>query len=102
MNKKDEQTQDLKAVLEVGLAVQTIAVIVSFCIKRNKLEFLSKLNELIASLNNSLSDEEKKELRSDLDRMIKQKSEDFLIQLGSELTEEEINKALSELKSIAS
>ena len=97
----DEQKKDLKAVLEVGVTVQAISTIVAFCIKKGKTDFLTKLNGLIEELNKTLTDEEKEELRKDMDAAMDQKAEEFLTELGTELNEEELDKVVSELKTIS-
>lgn len=98
----DEQKKDLKAVLEVGITVQVVSTIITFCIKKGNTDFLTKLNELIAELNKTFTDEEKEELKRDTDAAIDQKAEEFLTELGAELSEEELDEVVSELKSIAS
>jgi flagellin-specific chaperone FliS len=98
----DEQKKNLKAVLEVGVTVQAISTIVAFCIRTGKTEFLTKLNKSIAELNKTLTDEEKQDLRKDMDAAMDQKAKEFLTELGAELSEEELDKIVSELKSLAS
>ena len=98
MDKVNEEREDLKAVLEVGLTVTTIGTIVSYWIKKEKNVFLQKLNELIAEFNKTLNDVERRELRDDLDRAIDRKAEELLTELGAELSEEELDQVVSELK----
>lgn len=101
-NQSDVQTnearENLKAVLEVGIAVQTIAVIVTFAIKKNKEEFLRKVNDLFVEFQKSLTEEEMKELGEDINMMIDQKAGEIAKSMGEELTEEELNAALTEIR----
>lgn len=104
-NQNNQQNQDeqmarenLKAVLQVGMTVQMVSVAVTFAIKKGKEDFLRKLNDLLKEMTESLSEEEKKELREDTDVMIQTKAQELVASLGKDLEGEELEKALEELK----
>jgi hypothetical protein len=100
----DESTkarEDLKAVLQVGLTVQMISVIAAFAIKKGKEDFLKKLNDLLLEFNTSLSEDEKKELKDDTDKMIETKAEELVESLGENLSEDELKTAIDEMKNLA-
>lgn len=94
----DAQKQNFKKVLEVGLMVQTISVIVTYCMKNGKKEFLEKLNEIITELYDSLGEKERGELKADVDAMINQKAEEVLSELSLELPEDEVEKVVEQIK----
>jgi hypothetical protein len=93
--------ETLKAALQVGLTVQMVSVVATFAIKKGKEDFLKKLNELILELHNTLSEEEKKELKSDTDAMMEQKAEELVTSLGEELSPEELDAVVKEIKDLA-
>lgn len=95
------ERENLKAVLQVGLTIQMISVAIAFAMKKGKEDFLKKLNDLLLELNNGLSDEEKKELGEDTNRMIDQKAQELVTSLGEQLSEEELKAAIEEMKNIA-
>lgn len=100
----DEKTiakENLKAILQVGLTIQMVSVIVAFAIKKGKTDFLTKLNELILEMSKTLSDDEKKELQTDTDTMIAQKADEMIKNMGENMSPEELEQAISELKDIA-
>lgn len=96
-----EARENLKAVLQVGLTVQMVSVVVAFAIKKGKEDFLKKLNDLILELNGTLSEEEKKELQENTNRMIEIKAEELVESLGVTLSEEELKYAVDEMKNLA-
>jgi|SRR6185369_4981034 len=104
-NKQDNDVtqarETLKAALQVGLTVQMVSVVATFAIKKGKGDFLKKLNDLILELHNSLSDEEKNELKSDTDAMMEQKAEELVTSLGEELSPEELDTVVKEIKDLA-
>jgi hypothetical protein len=100
VDQADEQN-NLKSVLELGLTLQTVLAIIAFGAKNGKEEFLKKLNDLLVEFQGSLNDDEKKELKADVDRMMDQKAEEFLTQVGLEAGEEGIDKAVEEIKKAA-
>lgn len=93
-----EARENLKAVLEVGIAVQTIGVTITYAMKKGKEDFLKKLNDLLVEFQNGLSEDEKKELGEDVNTMIDQKADELIKSLGEELTEEELEAAITEIK----
>lgn len=93
--------ETLKAALQVGLTVQMVSVVAAFAIKKGKEDFLKKLNSLILELNNSLTDDEKKELQSDTNAMMEQKAEELVTSLGQELSPEELDTVIQEIKDLA-
>jgi flagellin-specific chaperone FliS len=93
--------ETLKAALQVGLTVQMVSVVATFAIKKGKEDFLKKLNDLILELHNSLSDEEKKELQDDTNAMMEQKAEELVTSLGEELSPEELDTVVKEIKDLA-
>ena len=101
MDQQTSDTADLKSVLELGLTLQTILAIIAFGVKKNNEDFLKKLNSLLVEFQSSLTDDEKKELKADVDRMMDQKAEEFLTQVGLEAGEEGIDKAVEEVKKLA-
>lgn len=103
MSDSDDQNKSLKTILDFGLSIQSVAVIVEFCAKNNKLDFLKKLNELITTLVGSLTEEEKTRLQKDMDSMLEKKAGEFVNELGSSgLSSEEMDKAIDGLKSAVS
>lgn len=93
--------ENLKAILQVGLTIQMVSVIVAFAIKKGKTDFLTKLNELILEMSKTLSEDEKKELQTDTDTMIAQKADEMIKNMGENMSPEELEQAISELKDIA-
>lgn len=99
--KEDNAKENLKAVLQVGLTVQMVSVIVAFAIKKGKEDFLKKLNTVLLEFNQGLSEEEKKELTEDTNRMIDTKAEELVESLGETLSPEELDEAINEMKQLA-
>jgi hypothetical protein len=93
--------ETLKAALQVGLTVQMVSVVSTFAIKKGKEDFLKKLNDLILELHNSLNEEEKKELQEDTNAMMEQKAEELVTSLGEELSPEELDTVVKEIKDLA-
>ncbi len=93
--------ETLKAALQVGLTVQMVSVVCAFAIKKGKEDFLKKLNDLILELHGTLSEEEKKELQEDTNAMMEQKAEELVTSLGEELSPEELEQVVGEIKSLA-
>ena len=99
-NNINQQKEDLKAIIEMGLRVQGVAVAATYAIKTSKQEFLKQLNELLVNFINSLSETEKQDLRKDMDVMMETKAEEFLINLGINLNDQEMTEAVKMLKSL--
>ena len=98
MSDISEQKKNLLAVVELGLAMQSMGVVVGFAVKKNRQDFLQKLNELVKSFLDSLTDEEGKELGGELKAMMEQKAVEFLSGLRGKMSEEEVEKVVAELK----
>ncbi len=77
-----------------------ISVIAAFAIKKGKEDFLKKLNDLLLEFNTSLSEAEKKELQEDTNRMIEIKAEELVTSLGEELSPEELDQVVDEMKNL--
>lgn len=102
MNSLEPQTTTLKSITELGLFIQTINVLIIFCLKHDKKEILEKLKDLLLAFNESLSEEEKKEYQEDVEKMIKEKADRLADELVSSLTPEEADQVIGQLKTIAS
>jgi len=96
-----EARENLKAALQVGLTVQMISVVVTFAIKKGKEDFLKKLNDLVLELHSGLTDDEKKELQEDTNIMMDQKAEELVESLGEQLSPEELETVVKEIKDLA-
>lgn len=88
----------LKSILNVGAQVATLEAIFVYAIKKGKTEFLKSLDGLTKDFIQNLSEEEKKELNKDIDIILNKKAEDLVVELSSELPEEEVRKVLDGLK----
>ena len=100
--KTNNDKQILKKILETGLGIQAIGVVATFALKKNKVELLRKLRQEIENFVNNLRDDEKKELREDLDLMLENKADEFTDELLKQLDESEMQKVADELKTVAS
>lgn len=92
------QKANLKAILEIGLTIQTFGAILAFAVKRGKRDFLIELNKLTISLTKSLSEEEKTELRKDIETMLQQKAKEFLTVTGQEIGPDKLDEVVDILK----
>lgn len=107
--KTDSQSTDevrdaretLKAALQIGLTVQMVSVVTAFAIKTGKEDFLKKLNDLILELHGTLDEEEKRQLQDDTNAMMEQKAEELVTSLGEDLSSEELEQVVGEIKNLA-
>jgi DNA-binding MarR family transcriptional regulator len=100
MDDSDKQKEKLKAVINIGISMQLISTVIAFAAKNNKTDFLEKLNELIKSFVEGLSDEEKKKLQEDINLMLESKAGEFANELGKKLDPQQKNEAVKTLQSL--
>lgn len=97
----EQSREQLKAILQVGLTIQMISVVIAFAMKKGSEDFLRKLNDLLLEYNTHLSPEDKKELADDTNRMIDQKAQELVESLGEQLSPEDLQSVIDEMKHIA-
>jgi hypothetical protein len=97
MNQSDK-SQNLKSILNIGSQTATLEAIFVYAIKKGKIEFIKTLDNQVKGFWDQLSEAEKQELRDDVNTMLNKKAEDLVVELSSELPEEEVKKVLSDLK----
>jgi GTP1/Obg family GTP-binding protein len=100
MNLDNDQLKELKSLFELGISVESISIVVAFCLKHDRQETLHKFRKLLEEFNSSLSAADKQELENDLKMFIDAKMADVARELKTSLTQEEINDFLKELKQI--
>jgi VIT1/CCC1 family predicted Fe2+/Mn2+ transporter len=95
-----DEKEQLKQVLAAGVVVNTITAIVSFAMQTGKTDFLKRLNILIADFQEQLSGEEKEILKEGIKEYLAKKSEDFLVEMGTKLNDEDLEKTLKMLQEL--
>lgn len=90
--------EKLKAVLQFGLTTSLISVMIAFAIRKQKMDFISNLNKIILEMQNSLTEEEKKELQNETDALISQKAEEMIKLVNENMDPEDVAYVISELK----
>lgn len=100
MNDDREKKEELKAVLAAGVAIQSISAIVAYALQSGKTEFLKELNVLLLRFQQSLTEEEKQELKIAIEKAVNERAAEFLLTLGAKLSEDELTEALKMLKDI--
>lgn len=98
MDLADQELKDLKNLLEIGLAVESLSVIMAFCLKKEKTDTINKIKKLVTEFQESLTEPEKKELAEDMESMMRAKTEQIFSNLESTLTPEELNELLTSLQ----
>lgn len=80
-----------------GFYFDAFQIMLTYAVRWDKKAFLDEISRSIATLQDSLSEEQKKELQSVLSQKIDEKVDVFQKELRTVLTEEEIAKVLPEL-----
>jgi len=100
MNEETKAKEELRSVLRAGVVVQTISAIVTFALQYGKSDFLKKLNELLLDFQKNLPEDEKSKLKEMVKTAISERSAEFLLKLGTELNENELEQALKLLQTM--
>lgn len=90
--------EKLKVVLQFSLTLDLISVMIAFAIRKQKLDFVANLNKIILEMQNSLTEEERKELQNETDTLISQKAEEMVKLVNKNMDPEDIAYVISELK----
>ena len=93
----DQDKKTTFSIVELGLFLETVTVMLSFCVRFNKSETLKRVKEIVDSFPDTLSESEKVEYQKQGDRMIQKKGEKLLEELKKEFTPEEIKEMLPQL-----
>lgn len=96
MNDTDE-IKNIKSTFDYGMFLHTILVMTNFSLQKNKQQVFAKMLEFQQAFLNSLTEEEKKEYDQILDQIATTKGEEFIKNLESFLSPEEVNETLSQI-----
>jgi hypothetical protein len=99
MNNSEDKKgiEELKGVLGLGFSYQVISAVIGFAMRKNKTDFIEKLGVLMKDFQDSLSEEEKKELQEDISITLDKKSDEILDEMQEKMSDEEIDKVLGSL-----
>lgn len=97
-NSFQDAKEKLKLVLQFSLTLDLISVMIAFAIRKQKLGFVANLNKIILEMQNSLTEEERKELQKETDTLISQKAEEMVKLVNKNMDPEDIAYVISELK----
>lgn len=89
----------LGQLINLGLSAHVLSVIFTYAVGKKKTDFIKKIKDLVDSFQESLSEDEKKELGEDIKKMMEQKADEFLEEMGKSASPEEIEEYLTQLKS---
>lgn len=97
MNDPKVYYQEAAHSILAGFFLDAFQIVVACAMRWDKKTFLDEISRSIATLQDSLSEEQKKELQNLLSQKVDEKVDAFQKELRTVLTEEEIAKVLPEL-----
>lgn len=101
MDEDKQARENLKQILRVGVTTQTIAGVVSYALTAGKKDFIEELDGVLKKFTESLSDQEKAEVKKVVEVMVDGKLQEMMMQMGEKLSEEELADALKVFEEIA-
>jgi len=97
----EEYKNNLRQIIDIGVKSQTVAAVFSYAATKGKNAFLKNIDSLVDQFVKGLSEDERKELQEAVSSMLRKRAEDLVVELGSEFSEEEVRRVLSEIKALA-